>query len=163
MERGEVDGLMGEREESGFPVRQKRGDFSRGWVHINSTDPRVPPIVFANYFDEPNDLKVARLAVDRLLRVAGELVRVGGLHNGREGNNCAPALNCRRSCTASWGAMACLPFAMLPCPPSAPGVGGFGLSSSSKKNGWAQWVRDTVSSYHFFGTAALGEPARRGA
>ena len=150
---------------------------SRGWVRINSTDPHAPPAVFANYFDEPKDLEVALLAVDRLLRVAGELVRVGGLQNTSKDEKetialpqFAPLL---QKILDNWDLpiqlpsfLPCLvedhglPFSMLPCPPSNPGVGGLApnASFSSKENGWAQWVRDnTVSSYHYFGTAAVGE------
>eukprot|EP00755_Sulcionema_specki_P003437 Sspe_Gene.27672::Locus_12038_Transcript_1_1_Confidence_1.000_Length_2140::g.27672::m.27672 len=144
-----TDGLLGELTEVLNNVAQlvglNRYTMSRGFIVANSTDPATPPLVTANYFSDPADLEVMVDTVLNLVRIAQQAVLAPFRRN-------KPPLAWNTT-LPSW--LACLfedpkdvlPYAALPCPPA-----------KDTAEEWREWIlRYSVSSFHYFGTAAVGK------
>lgn len=126
--------------------------YSRGWVSATSLDPSVPPAVTANYYGDVRDLDLQATAMAELIKISStqalaqyvsEKVRVEVPDDIlADGLACAflgPSYQGRGSQD--------LPFSVLPCLPRLPAT----------EQEWIQWYRkQAISSYHYFGTAAVG-------
>jgi choline dehydrogenase len=115
---------------------------SRGSVIAASQDSSEPPIVTANYFQDPRDLKQQVANLRYLIKIAKSPsmapYRQTKISNNHSGIQVPEFLSCLFDTAAE-----SVGFVSLPCIP--------------EESKWEQFVQDTIlSSYHYFGTAAAG-------
>jgi len=146
---------------------------SRGSVEASSTDSKIPPTVSANYFAEQEDIDSQVANLKKLIEVArhsslddyrmktlldalDEVWPVGLLSMSqindlvRAGINLLPDLNGLPDFLAGIFTCQAYGFVSLPCPPN----------DESK---WGDWLKENVlSTYHYFGTAAVGSVVEPG-
>ena len=115
---------------------------SRGSLFLESTDMRSAPSVQANLLDHPEDMAQQLRAMNRILSILNtSSIRQHARRKVQLPIRAPPLLQCvfDGKGTDSIGMV-------LPCPPDL-----------HNKNQTEQWARDNmISSYHYFGTAALG-------
>jgi choline dehydrogenase-like flavoprotein len=146
---------------------------SRGTVEATSLDSAVPPTVTANFFAEEEDVASQIANLKQLLSIAkqsalddyrmttlldalAEVWPVGLLSLSqindlvRAGISLLPDLNGLPDFLAGIFTCQAYGFVSLPCPPA-------------DETKWEQWLKDNVlSTYHYFGTAAVGSVVEPG-